>query len=716
MRTSGRLGALRVVLAFTLLWTSCSPGAPNALPDPNDPNAAGPIPPGLDTDGDGVPDANEDRNQNGTVDPGESDPTKTDTDGDGIPDANEVEYLACDRVNDRKITVLDVPGADAMLMVDAVVDAHAMLKTADGRAPGLQVYDPTTSVAAVLIGKHPSTGVQSPAAQRDSDRRNGLAGLGEVSAANARTFTTVEGYAAEQASFRITFSQAVDVRTAAHRIGEALIGSALSGALTVAAGAPSDRIVTVRFLTILRSANRVVEVAAVFLGATETDAATIRLEELSDGTNVARHGSFTRHVCDELAAKAESKADIIFVVDDSGSMEDDQQALRAAAGAMGDVLASAQIDYRLGVARMWAPDGMSSNNRGRLEGSGLTANLQEFQREIVVGAQGGWEPGLEVGIAAIDRLMPKTAAGQPVDAHHLREGAATVVIFLSDERDQSMECAACGTCDADRGNRQQFCSEPAGQGVVDDFVAKYRSRNAVAFSIVGDLPNGCRQSGQRDDFEPGQGYVEIANGTGGQFGSLCGDMSQNLRDVARVATGVASAYRLSTVPASASLQVAIGPAGHGRAIPRSRVNGFDYDAVQNSVVFYGDARPKDGDEVVIGYRRWDFANDPRTPPDTCDSCASGTSCTPTSDILNCQPICGDTICSAGLVCLLETASCGTPGTMQTPPPPDACGGRCNAGQVCNPGPALCIAPCEQTGCQGMETCNGVTHLCEIPNF
>ena len=179
MRTSGRLGALRVVLAFTLLWTSCSPGAPNALPDPNDPNAAGPIPPGLDTDGDGVPDANEDRNQNGTVDPGESDPTKTDSDGDGIPDANEVEYLACDRVNDRKITVLDVPGADAMLMVDAVVDAHAMLKTADGRAPGLQVYDPTTSVAAVLIGKHPSSGVQSPAAQRDSDRRNGLAGLGE---------------------------------------------------------------------------------------------------------------------------------------------------------------------------------------------------------------------------------------------------------------------------------------------------------------------------------------------------------------------------------------------------------------------------------------------------------------------------------------------------------------------------------------------------------
>ncbi|MFO0728445.1 MAG: hypothetical protein U1E65_32010 [Myxococcota bacterium] len=711
MQTRGRQSGLPLAL---LLLLSCSPGAGNNPLGPDDPNAAGPIPPTLDTDHDAVPDAQEDRNQNGTVDPGETDPTKTDSDGDGIPDANEVAFLACNRSHDRKITVFDVPGADAMLMVDAVVSEHSMLKTSDGRAPGLELSDPTTGIAAVLIGKHPSSGVQSPPAQRDAERRSGLAALGDVSAATARTFTTVEGFAAEQATFRITFAQAMDVQSAAHKIGEALAGVPLTGALPPST-AGTNRTVTVRFLTVLRSASRVVEVAAVLLGDTENDPASIRMDEFTDGTNVARHGSFTRHVCDQLAAKAESKADILFVVDDSGSMEDDQQALRNAASAMGDVLANAKIDYRLAVARMWAPDGMSSNRRGSLEGGGFTANLAEFQQEIVVGANGGWEPGLEVGISAIDRALPRTPAGDTANPHRLREGAATVVIVLSDERDQTMECAACGTCEADQLNRQMFCSDPAGQRVVDDFVQKYRARNAVFFAIVGDMPNGCRQTGQRDDFEPGQGYVEVANGTGGQFGSLCGDMAQNLRDVARVTSGVASAYHLSSVPASASLQVAIGPAGHGREIPRSRTNGFDYDPVQNSVVFYGDAQPKDGDEIVIGYRRWDFANDPRTPPDGCDMCAAGTSCAPTSDLVLCEPICGDTICSGGLTCITESASCGMPGTNQTPPP-DACNGACDAGLVCNPGPATCIPPCESTGCSAMETCNSRTHLCEIPNF
>jgi uncharacterized repeat protein (TIGR01451 family)/MYXO-CTERM domain-containing protein len=42
-----------------------------------------------DTDGDGIPDDVEDKNGNGKVDPGETDPTKRDTDGDGLDDGVE---------------------------------------------------------------------------------------------------------------------------------------------------------------------------------------------------------------------------------------------------------------------------------------------------------------------------------------------------------------------------------------------------------------------------------------------------------------------------------------------------------------------------------------------------------------------------------------------------------------------------------------------------
>ncbi|WNG14531.1 Ig-like domain-containing protein [Cystobacter fuscus] len=44
---------------------------------------------GLDTDKDGIPDSIEDKNHNGTVDPGETDPNNPDTDGDGIKDGLE---------------------------------------------------------------------------------------------------------------------------------------------------------------------------------------------------------------------------------------------------------------------------------------------------------------------------------------------------------------------------------------------------------------------------------------------------------------------------------------------------------------------------------------------------------------------------------------------------------------------------------------------------
>jgi hypothetical protein len=453
----------------------------------------------------------------------------------------------------------------------------------------------------------------------------------------------------------------------------------------------------------------VVLVAAVALNPL-TEAQEIRLEEFTDGTNVARHGAFTRHICDPALAKSEAKADIIFVVDDSGSMEDDQQAIRDAANEMEAVLASAQVDFRLGVTRTMAQNRVNPL-RGRLEGRGLTPNVQEFKDTIVVGARGGWEPGLETGILAYDRLLPKTPAGQQPKPDALREGAATIVIHMSDERDQAIECTACGACDGAE-HEQRLCTDPSAQPVLDDFIQQYTSRGIVTFALVGDLPNGCRQMSTRTDFEPGQGYVEIASATGGQFGSLCGDMRMNLMDVGRVASGVASAYKLTQPPASATIRVASGQPGQGRAIPRSRTNGFDYDGVQNSVIFYGDARPKDGDEVVIGYRRWDWADNPLTPPDPCDECEVNTSCLPELDTAICEPICGEVICDPGLACLPETGLCGDPAQV---PPATPCG-ECDAGLVCDPSTLDCVPPCETTGCDENEICNPNTHLCGIPQL
>lgn len=686
-----------------------------------------------DGDNDAIPDLSEDRNQNGVVDPGETDPTAVDTDLDGVPDEVEVSTLACSKVNDRPFEVYDVPGADSMVLVDARVRERSTLRTLDNRAPGAALVDPELDVASVIVSKQPAPGVASPSAQRDFEKRNVISQIGRIMGERTRALTTVQGFAAEEASFTIQTNTDQSARAVASLLATNFLnGVQLTG--LPQPGGVAGRAMVINLLTIYRSQNRVVLVAAVALGSPPTDDQLIRLEELTDGTNVARHGSFTRHVCDPFEAKELSALDIIWVVDDSGSMEDDQQAVRDAANAMADVLGSGGVDFRLGVTRTRAQD-QSARNRGQLEGSGFTADLNQFKRTIVVGAEGGWEPGLETGIRAYDLLLPKTPETAAPDPRKLREGAATVVVHLSDERDQIVECAACGGCppgeNEPRGvSRQEFCTDPSAQSVIDRFIGQYAQRSIVSFAIVGDLPNGCQQTTTRDDFEPGQGYVEVANATGGHFGSLCGDMRQNVADIARAATGIVSAYELSHSPASASIRVALGPPAQGRPIPRSRTNGFDYDPVGNRVIFYGDARPRKGDEIVIGYRRWDWANNPSSPTnpdnpaspvypngpaDGCHLCEAFTSCDPELDTVLCVPVCGEVVCAPGLACLPDSATCGDPSEVpQTPT--DACGGSCDAGLVCNASTGGCVLPCEQTGCRNGQICSGITHLCQVPNF
>jgi hypothetical protein len=596
-RISSLHGPITITLLALCTFASCKPEA--LSPDQ------------ADSDGDGIPDLSEDRNRNGTVDPGETAVGTSDSDGDGINDSAEVATLACAVANDRPFVVYDVPGADSMLLADASVREHSTLRLSDGRAPGAMFADPDRQVAVALISKRPSSGVATPSAQRDLERRTSLAGLGQVVDQQTRALVTHEGLAAEQAKFRILAAGDIDARTAANRLATAMLdGASVEGILPT--GGPAGRVLTVQLFTLLRSPARVVLVAAVAVGDPPSDDQLIRLEEITDGTNISRHESFTRHVCDQFKPEGGSKVDILWVVDDSRSMLDDQEAVADAAEAMQEVLSSAQIDYRLAVTRTRATERTSSPLRGTLEGSGFTPNVLQFKQDIVVGAEGGWEPGLKTGLLAIDSALPRTPANEPAQPGRLRAGAPLIVIHMSDERDQDVECAACGSCDAYERS-QEFCTRDEGRSVIARYVEEYRARGATTFAIVGDLPNGCVQTTTRNDFEPGQGYVEVANATGGRFGSLCGNMRENLADVARATSAVVSEFGLSNRPASATIRIAIGAPGAGRVIAKSRSNGFDYDPIQNKVIFYGESRPKPGEEVVIAYRRWDWAGNPRPP-------------------------------------------------------------------------------------------------------
>jgi hypothetical protein len=181
-----------------------------------------------DADGDGLTDSDEDRNGNGIVDPGETDPFRADTDGDGIPDgmedlnrngrvdAGETNPLNPDSDGDGIHDGADpmpVPAADApqvayveprsfpaqggmqVLVAGRNLSPATEVWIGGRRAPRVQYLDDQTLLAEAPPGADPSGGPADVRVVNPADGREGLLRDGAVytpvSAVRAELVVTV---------------------------------------------------------------------------------------------------------------------------------------------------------------------------------------------------------------------------------------------------------------------------------------------------------------------------------------------------------------------------------------------------------------------------------------------------------------------------------------------------------------------------------------------
>jgi hypothetical protein len=255
--------------------------------------------------------------------------------------------------------------------------------------------------------------------------------------------------------------------------------------------------------------------------------------------------------CETSTASA-LRVDFIWVVDNSASMQEEQQALAQTADAFFDGLQTSQIDFRLGVV---TTDGEA------LQGGGFTTDLQEFKDNVRVGINGnGDEQGLEFGLRALERTRTSTNEDQ-----RLRDGAVPVVIFFSDE-------------------------ESALLRPVPEYVDGFQAQGALGFAIVGPRPRGCRAIG-RGVARVGENYIRAVEELGGTTASICSqDFTEPIREILIAAAGKASQTTLRNTPVSGSLEVAF----PGALIARSRLQGFDYEPSSNAILFFGPVAPREG--------------------------------------------------------------------------------------------------------------------------
>lgn len=325
-----------------------------------------------------------------------------------------------------------------------------------------------------------------------------------------------------------------------------------------------------------------------------------------------------------------SQIDILFVVDNSDSMNEERASLAQNFDRFLEYLDPAplrsgepgEVDYRIAVTTTDA-----SRSSGRLiraknapdravlrPGAGYNplTSMQRIIEAIPVG--GALEQGFEAALLALARAADER---DPVsgEAMFLRPNAWLYVIVVTDEDDFSFGEV--------RYYHRRF-----------ETLKGVGNENAVAFSaIAGPLPDGCGSEAQA-----GERYAELAELTGGVLGSICTeDWGATLEELAITGIGLRKRFQLERIPNDltplgygpedfVTLQVHYPcdydendphlssevcaevtntcgqPDGALTCLPfYAEEDGWTFDERENAIVFHGAAIPGPGSTVEVRY-------------------------------------------------------------------------------------------------------------------
>jgi hypothetical protein len=293
--------------------------------------------------------------------------------------------------------------------------------------------------------------------------------------------------------------------------------------------------------------------------------------------------------------------DVVFVIDDSASMREEQELLRSNFRSFLQSADDGLTDYRIavtttnveGIGGRFVP---TSSVTGDVDGDGDIDEFDtfeerfrarerwadrssqptpeiKFRRLSEVGVSGqGVEKGLEAAALSVspeNRFAPNFG--------FFREEALLSFIFVSDEGDQS-------------------------PGPVSRWVDRLRAAkvdgNVRASAVVGPLPDGCETETER--VAPAPRYAEAARRLGGVTASVCAeDWARVLEDVSGIALGLRTRFALAGRPAE---------------LPVVRVNGkirpavleqgtvqWTLDEEDRAVVFEPLTTPALGADIEIQY-------------------------------------------------------------------------------------------------------------------
>ncbi len=283
---------------------------------------------------------------------------------------------------------------------------------------------------------------------------------------------------------------------------------------------------------------------------------------------------------DQITQITVPAVDVLFVVDNSCSMSDDQQALRENFPTFLAYFEGSGLDYHIGVV---TTDMDAAKESGKLQDGGtgykwidpLTPDANDvFSAMTTLGSEGsGFEMGLDASFAALEvHSMPGSA-----NEGFYRPSARLDIVIVSDEEDQSEDLT-----------RDEFIDYLRDLKVTEEL---------VGFTSIVNIPPCCSLI---DGGSPGEIYMAVTDAIGGiKWDIKDGGWTQVLELLGVQASGLKREFFLSELPVGGTVVVEVVDVD-GTGYEFQEGADWTYSAPRNSVTFL-EFLPPPLSDVVITY-------------------------------------------------------------------------------------------------------------------
>jgi hypothetical protein len=305
------------------------------------------------------------------------------------------------------------------------------------------------------------------------------------------------------------------------------------------------------------------------------------------------------------------QVDVLFVVDNSGSMSEEQELIANNFTSFIQTAVTLDSDYHLGVV---IPDVESewtgkffSCSSNRFITASQPASEQQSQFECNVRTSSSGRPGadnkeasLEAARKALDYPNQDPNTHDDYNDGFLREAAKLYLVIVTDENDQS-------------------------DGPVDLYIDFFRNLKGEGnadllniSAITGDPPSGCPVGSSQMTAMENQYDVDAVNATNGMFESICNpDWSGMLANLGLDVFNARSQFQLSRPADSSTIQVTSCPTCTCPAegdfscrqccsgcatVSQDASNGWSFDGSVNAVTFHGTSVPGPSQCVEVEYQ------------------------------------------------------------------------------------------------------------------